>query len=128
LITPFSYFVPNITSIPWISDFNKNLSFAVKAEGIRLEVEMVDPVESTKGFCMDVFHPKFALEFLYPALLKNMTDYYQGYYLENNVPYINRNNHEFYDVWTLPYRPNNAFNSTTLSTLPELATHDISGG
>lgn len=43
---------------------------------------------SSLGYCMDIFHPKFASEFLEPVLLRGMFDIYQGFYLMNNTPEI----------------------------------------
>ena len=53
---------PNVAENPdWIKKFIEG-GYGVKAEGAKLYVEMEkydNLLNETRGFCMDVFHPKF---------------------------------------------------------------------
>lgn len=99
----------------------------MRFEGLKLEVEIVN--ESTgktlTGYCMDVFNPRFMSEFLEPALLRNMKEPKQGYWLKDNLPYIRDYTNSISDPLDIPYRPGQAFSSATLKTIPESATHEV---
>jgi hypothetical protein len=76
-----------------------------------------------QGWCMDVFHPRFADDFLYPILLKNMQEYYQGYWLEKNTPEIKRVvDPKFVKLFDIPFRPGK---SNSNNTIPENAKHNL---
>ena len=74
---------------------------------------------------MDVFNPRFMSEFLEPALLRNMKEPKQGYWLKDNLPYIRDYTNSISDPLDIPYRPGQAFSSATLKTIPESATHEV---
>jgi hypothetical protein len=130
LILPFTTFVSNSSSFSWVKSFNDgydNKSFSVRFEGQKLEVEVVNESsgKTLQGYCMDVFNPRFMSEFLEPALLRNMKEPKQGYWLKENQPYIRDYTNPISDPLDIPYRPGNAFSSGTLRTIPETATHEL---
>ena len=129
LILPFTTFVSNTSSFSWVKSFNDGndkKSFSVRLEGQKLEVEVVNEAtgKTLQGYCMDVFNPRFMSEFLEPALLRNMQEPKQGYWLLDNQPYIKDYINPITDPLNIPYRPGKAFSSSTLRTLPETSTHD----
>lgn len=130
LILPFTTFVSNSSSLQWVKKFNDgfdNKSFAIKFEGQKLEVEIVneDTGKTLQGMCMDVFNPRFADEFLEPALLRSMKTFEQGYWLKDNTPFFRDYINEISDPLNIPYRPGMAFDSSTLRTIPETAVHEM---
>jgi hypothetical protein len=74
---------------------------------------------------MDVFNPRFANEFLQAIMLKDMKEPMQGYWLKDNIPVISGYLNQKKEPYNIPYRPGNAFNESTLKTLPEKAMHEV---
>ncbi len=93
LILPFTTFVSNSSSFSWVKSFNDgndNKSFSVRLEGQKLEVELFNNAtnQTLRGFCMDVFNPSFLSDFLEPLILRNLKEPMQGYWLQDNMPFI----------------------------------------
>ena len=74
---------------------------------------------------MDVFNPRFLSEFLEPVILRNLKEPMQGYWVQNNMPFIGNFKNEVINPLRIPFRPGSAFSAEKLETLPETSTHDI---